>query len=440
MLKDCRIGLFLGALLFALAGCADKKDGSASCMNQLNAEQYQSVAENTNCSNYERASGYLGLAGMSFSNFMKKGASDNLTKTLTISKLDNASDYSTGTRNYITKALCLVGPDNLTSSSRCTGLTASGSRGLPEREISFFGLLGDMIYVNYGVLDNDSNGTITKTETDNFTSLNTSGVNSGSNDTTIKSSSPNYEIITNSTRLIYNDNLSYCYSYQDNYTTTPTSSTDPVTSNNCSSFILPTSKISEIRPIFKLDNMTDITGGADLTPVTTLVSEITSISTSLNNELSNIGLSDNSSLRTSLTEGLSKIDNGGFKSDGTTVCGPAVALDVFYLLVKDAADNSTSSTPSNLHTKNLIGLNDLKNSVNSSVDITNSTGISGITYNYARLIYAKNLAGTTYSDSYESAHTALYNAIKNTRSLGTETSTKGDGKVILKEILCIGDN
>ena len=58
MLKDCRIGLFLGALLFALAGCADKKDGSASCMNQLNAEQYQSVAENTNCSNYERASGY----------------------------------------------------------------------------------------------------------------------------------------------------------------------------------------------------------------------------------------------------------------------------------------------------------------------------------------------------------------------------------------------
>ena len=160
MLKDCRIGLFLGALLFALAGCADKKDGSASCMNKLNAEQYQSVAENTNCSNYERASGYLGLAGMSFSNFMKKGATDNLTKTLTISKLDNASDYSKGNRNYITKALCLVGPDNVTSSSRCSGLTASGSRGVPEKEISLFGLIGDLIYVNYGVLDNDSSGTI----------------------------------------------------------------------------------------------------------------------------------------------------------------------------------------------------------------------------------------------------------------------------------------
>ena len=31
-------------------------------------------------------------------------------------------------------------------------------------------------------------------------------------------------------------------------------------------------------------------------------------------------------------------------------------------------------------------------------------------------------------------------AIKNTRSLRTETSTKGDGKVILRELVCAGDN
>ena len=223
MLKDCRIGLFLGALLLALAGCADKKDGSASCMIQLNAEQYQSVAENTNCSNYERASGYLGLAGMSFSNFMKKGATDNLTKTLTISKLDNASDYSKGTRNYITKALCLVGPDNLTSSSRCTGLTASGSRGVPEREISFFGLLGDMIYVNYGVLDNDSNGVISSTESSNFSNLtNKDYFNSSGNGTTIKSDNNTWEVITSSNRYVYSNDRTKCYTFVDNYTTYPT--------------------------------------------------------------------------------------------------------------------------------------------------------------------------------------------------------------------------
>mgnify|MGYP001315454469 CR=1 FL=1 len=105
--------LFLKALIIILSGCSDKKDSASSCLTQLDAEQYQAVAENTNCSNYHRASGYLGMAGMTASNFMKKGASDNLTKTLTISKLDNASDYSKGTRNYITRALCLVSVDNI---------------------------------------------------------------------------------------------------------------------------------------------------------------------------------------------------------------------------------------------------------------------------------------------------------------------------------------
>ena len=305
MLKDCRIGLFLGALLFALAGCADKKDGSASCMNQLNAEQYQSVAENTNCSNYERASGYLGLAGMSFSNFMKKGATDNLTKTLTISKLDNASDYSTGTRNYITKSLCLVGPDNLTSSSRCTGLTASGSRGVPEREISFFGLLGDMIYVNYGVLDNDSNGTITSGETSSFSSMESSAT------TTIYRNNITYEIIAGTNVYIASDNFtssittSACLDYTDNYTAFPTGSNKDLL---CASINGLTS--AEIRPIYKVDNMTDISGGSVGDNITAIVSEFSSLSLNLDSELEAIGLSSDSSLRKSLTEGLNKIDKG----------------------------------------------------------------------------------------------------------------------------------
>jgi len=427
MLKDCRIGLFLGALLFALVGCADKKDSSGSCMNQLNAEQYQSVAENTNCSNYERASGYLGLAGMSFSNFMKKGASDNLTKTLTISKLDNASDYSKGTRNYITRALCLVGPDNITSSSRCTGLTASGSRGVPEREISFFGLLGDMIYVNYGMIDNDSNGKISTEESNNFTNLQ-SGFNSSGGGTDLKTTNHNWEIISSGNRYVLDNTTTKCHQFVDNYTTTPTA--------NCSSSVI--TNITEIRPIYKLDNMSDITGGGSIDNVTNLVDELTSLSDNLDAELAKIGLSDNSSLRTSLMEGLRKLDNGGFKSDGKTTCAGAAALDVVYLLVKDAADNTTSSTPSNLHDLNLISLTDLTSSVDSNATTTNP--YSGVTMDKVRLIYASNTSKTTYTDSYEAAYPSMQIAIKNTRSLGTETSTKGDGKVILRELVCAGDN
>ena len=396
MLKDCRIGLFLGALLFALAGCADKKDGSASCMNQLNAEQYQSVAENTNCSNYERASGYLGLAGMSFSNFMKKGATDNLTKTLTISKLDNASDYSTGTRNYITKALCLVGPDNITSSSRCTGLTASGSRGVPEREISFFGLLGDMIYVNYGVLDNDSNGTITSGETSSFSSMESSAT------TTIYTDNITYEIIAGTSVYIASDNFtssittSACLDYTDNYTAVPTGSNKD---RLCASISGLTS--AEIRPIYKVDNMTDISGGSVGDSITAMVSEFSSLSLNLDSELEAIGLSSDSSLRKSLTEGLSKIDNGGFKSHGDN-CDAAKAFDVVYLLVKDAADNTTTSAE--LKNKNLVSFSDLIGSVDSSINKpTMPSGYSGVTIDKARFIYADNSSDNSILTSYEAA-------------------------------------
>ena len=133
-------------MTLAMFGCSDKKDFSSSCLNQLNEEKYQQVAENSNCSNYHRGSGYLGMAGMSFSNFLKKGAADNLTNTLGIQSLDNASHYSAGNRDYITKALCLVGSDNFTNSSRCSGYERrSGSRTNYDMEISLFGLIGDMI-------------------------------------------------------------------------------------------------------------------------------------------------------------------------------------------------------------------------------------------------------------------------------------------------------
>ena len=435
MLKDCRIGLFLGALLFALAGCADKKDGSASCMNQLNAEQYQSVAENTNCSNYERASGYLGMAGMSFSNFMKKGATDNLTKTLTISKLDNASDYSTGTRNYITKALCLVGPDNITSSSRCTGLTASVSRGVPEREISFFSLLGDMIYVNYGVLDNDSNGTITSAETSSFSSMESSAT------TTIYTDNITYEIIAGTSVYIASDNFtssiltSKCLAYSDNYTAVPTDS--DLSCNSISNLAS-----AEIRPIYKVDNMTDISGGSVGDSITAMVSEFSSLSLNLDSELEAIGLKSDSSLRKSLTEGLSKIDNGGLNSSGDN-CSAAKVFDTVALLVKDAADNTTTSAE--LKNKNLVSFSDLIGSVDSSINKpTMPSGYSGVTIDKARFIWDSNSSdNSSWTDFYNNAYSDandLKSTITNIRKFGTTTSTKGDGKVIFRELICIGEN
>ena len=442
------IHIILVLMTFAMVGCSDKKDSSSSCLNQLNEEKYQQVAENSNCSNYHRGSAYLGMAGMSFSNFLKKGASDNLTKTLGIQSLDNASHYSAGNRDYITKALCLVGSDNFTSSSRCSGYEKrSGSRTNYDMEISLFGLIGDMIYVNYGILDANLDGTISTTETNNFSALSTSSVGNDGTGTTLDSDSFTWEAITSSTRYIYNDNLSYCLEFSDNFTVRPSSSNTKNYNSilkideDCPNYL---SSITDLRPIIKLDNMTDITGdnSTALQDKITMVSELSLISTNLNLELGNIGLEDNSSLRSSLTEGLQKLDNGG-TSDNGSVCTPAQALDVVYLLVKDAADNSSLSNSTDLHNKNLISLTNLTSSVNSGFDTSEIDSFSaavGVDVTNVRLIYADNESGGSYTDSFEAAHSKLYKAIKNTRSLGTETSSKGDGKVIFRELICIAEN
>ena len=97
-----------------------------------------------------------------FANFLKTGATDNLTKTLGISKLSSPTDYTTGNRGFVTKALCLVGANTFVTSSRCNG--SSRTRSTDELEISMFANIADFIYLNYGVLDNDSNGTLSDTE------------------------------------------------------------------------------------------------------------------------------------------------------------------------------------------------------------------------------------------------------------------------------------
>lgn len=417
---------FLLLLILLLTACADKKESTQSCAVQLDEEKYSTVAANTNCSNYERASGYLGQAGVSFANFLKKGATDNLTKTLGISKLTSATDYAVGNRGYVTNALCLIGANSILTSSRCNG--SSRSRTNEEIEISMFANIADMIYLNYGMLDNDSNGTVSSIEVNNFSKLNTSAVNSSGGGTTISAYS-RYEVVAGSTSYISNSDMSKCVTYADNYVL------DPSSGSNCAAKAVTDGvTITEIRPIFKLESMTDISGGGSLTSKITMVSELTSISNALDGDFAALGISTTNSLRKSLSDGLSKLDNGAkAKNDG--ICTAAATYDVLYLLVKNPADNSTSS--SDLKSKNLLSLTDLTSSVDSSLS---AVTVSGLAMTQARLIYATDSPATTYTDSYEKAESNLYTAIKNMRSLGVETAVKGDGKVSFREVICIGEN
>jgi len=416
--------LLLCFLPFTLASCGDKKESAQSCSVQLDEQKYSKVSENENCSNYERASGYLGQAGVSFANFLKTGATDNLTKTLGISKLSSPTDYTTGNRGYVTKAQCLIGSDTIFTSRSCPdGTRRSGST--DELEISMFANIADFIYLNYGVLDNDSNGTISSSESSGFTKLQTEGISIEGLGTGLVAYN-RFEVVAGSTSYIADSDLNPCVPYTDNYTVDPSTG-----STNCLTLL---TSITEIRPIFKLDSMIDITGGGDLSNRISMVSELTTISTALDGDFTSLGISSDNSVRKSLTAGLKKLDNGAKDNNPTEneACQAVALFDVMFLLVKNASDNSTTS--SELKSKNLISFTDLTTSVDSTLS---ATTVNALPITHARIVYASS---SGYTDSYEKAESSLYEAMKNTRSLGTDDSIKGDGKVTFRELICVAEN
>jgi len=418
--------LLLFFLQFTLASCGDKKESAQSCSVQLDEQKYSTVAENENCTNYERASGYLGQAGVSFANFLKSGATDNLTKTLGISKLSSPNDYTTGNRGYVTKAQCLIGANTIVDSNRCLG--DNRSRSNDEIEISMFANIVDLMYLSYGVIDNDSNDTISANEIRSFTSLDTSGVNSSGGGTSL-SSYNRFEVVAGSMSYIADSDLSPCVAYTDNYVVNPEDGDD----DTCLRLLVE-GKITELRPIFKLDSIHDITGG-DLTDRINMVNELSTISNSLVEDFAKLEIGSENSVRKQLTAGLSKLDNGAKAKDNET-CEKVGIFDVIFLLSLKPGDNST--TPTELKDRNLLSYETLTTSIdNRSSAIT----VSELPMTNIRLVYAKdNSTPTTYTDSYEEAESSLYTAIKNTRSLGTDASVKGDGKISFRELICWDEN
>ena len=419
--------LLLFFLQFTLTSCGDKKESAQSCSIQLDEQKYSTVAENENCTNYERASGYLGQAGVSFANFLKSGAIDNLTKTLGISKLSSPNDYTTGNRGYVTKAQCLVGADTIVTSSRCNGSTRSRSN--DELEISMFANIVDLMYLSYGVIDNDSNDTISADETRSFTSLDRSVEVNSSGGGTGLSSYNRFEVVAGSMSYIADSDLSPCVAYTDNYVVEPDRGDDTTCLR-----LLAEGKITELRPIFKLDSLHDITGG-DLTDRINMVNELSTISNSLVEDFTTLEIGSENSVRKQLTAGLSKLDNGAKAKDNET-CEKVGIFDVIFLLSLKPGDNST--TPTELKDRNLLSYETLTTSIdNSSSAIT----VSELPMTNIRLVYAiDNSTPTTYTDSYEEAESSLYTAIKNTRSLGTDASVKGDGKISFRELICWDEN
>ena len=300
-----------------------------------------------------------------------------------------------------------------------------------------FANIADFLYLNYGVLDNNSDGTITSEESAAFTALKTDGISVAGLGTGL-SAYNRYEVVAGDSHYIANQDLSKCVAYVDKYTV------DPSTGDATCATLQAAGSVTELRPIYKLDNMTDITFGGDLLTLVSMVSELSMISTALSSDFEELGISSDNSIRKDLTEALNKIDNGAKDNNPTEdqACLAVTLFDVIFLLVKNASDNSTTSTE--LKSGNLISTANLLTAVDSSLSLyQNSTieaALSSLPIQSARIVYATDNPATTYTDSYEAAESSLYTAIANTRSLGTEDSVKSDGKVTFRELICVAEN
>jgi hypothetical protein len=299
-----------------------------------------------------------------------------------------------------------------------------------------FANIADFIYLNYGVLDNDSNGNISSTESSGFTNLQTTGISVDGSGTGLATYN-NYEVVAGINHYIANSDLSSCDTYINDFTVNSSSGLDCVTKA-----ALDGATISEIRPIFKLDSMRDITQGETLNTLVSMVSELSMISNALSSDFDSLGISSENSVRKQLTSAMSKLDNGAKSNNPTAnaACTAVALFDVMFLLVKNAADNST--TPYGYKSANLISTADLINAVDKSlVDKLLPAGASdamkALPMKSARIVYATS---SGYTDSYEKAESSLYEAMKNTRSLGTDDSIKGDGIVTFRELICVAEN
>jgi hypothetical protein len=246
-----------------------------------------------------------------------------------------------------------------------------------------------------------------------------------------------FEVVAGSSTYIAKSDMSECVPYTDNYTV------DPSGGDNTCLLLQAAGSVTELRPIFKLDNMTDITGGGTLNTLVSMVSELSMISSALSSDFDSVGISSENSVRKQLTLGLGKLDNGAKDNNpmANAACSAVILFDVMFLLVKNAADNST--TVSELKSGNLINTADLINAVDGSLSLLPagaSDVINALPMKSARIVYASSTDSSGYTDSYEKAESSLYEAMKNTRSLGTEDSIKGDGKVTFRELICVAEN
>ena len=429
--KNWMIGALLVGLS-SLAGCASA-DKDTSCTQRLDEKSFVSVSEDTSCSDYQRASAYLGRAGFLFENFLKSDAADNYRSTLGVASSVTSWDTWEG-KTYYQNAMQLSGDE--------TGDQYEGvSRANDLIEIHLFSSLGAMLAELYIGIDTDADGTFAQTEINTLTNIRSSSDSAyGKNDI----STTNWlQIVNSGTVYLVNTSTGACYTdstYAGISGVNGASGSTTVGAGDCAALTGTVSgSCAIVATVTDVQNMFLTTVSASSNSVLTLTESIVAFNSRLNADMAALGLGSDSSLTSDSTGQIDSIDNGGTCSNSTTT-------EVNQLLTLVNSSSSTSKTSYSSYNK--VKASSLSSSSDNSLTIPSSFSYGAVTFSCtnssdmdARLVFQTSTSGTyaayygTASDSIKNTFTSLAN-YQLDASGTTKASVKGDGIISFSELLC----
>ncbi|MDX2470118.1 MAG: hypothetical protein QNL04_06025, partial [SAR324 cluster bacterium] len=411
-------------------------DSSSDCVTALDNREFASVSENTSCSDYQRASAYLGRAGFLFQNFLASGASSNYRHALGIA--DSVTVYSTSDqKTYYEAASVLSGED---TGDNYDGLTRSNAL----IEIHYFTSLAALMGQTYIELDQDANGTISESEKNDYSKVRDADDSDlGTND--ITTTDYLQMTFTNGSVALIDTVNGYCYNdteaegvyFSNGNTTTYSSGACAKAANGDSGKCAVIAEVDDIQDMFT----ESISAGSG--NVTSLTTGFVSGLDTMDTDLDALGVPSDSDLREALNDFKDLMDNGG-SCTSDTMTEVQQLLD----LIDVSQATELTSGDSVLYTNiNKIPVSTLSGASDGTVAEADSSGYSCSGSMKARLVFL-HPDGTYYpyytpSSTTDQASSGIYGTFNSLTNIQLDSdgvkkaNTAGDEIVSFQELLCM---
>jgi hypothetical protein len=424
--------LAMGAVLFLLSGCAEESvDEAADCQTQLDNRNFQVVADNAACSNYERGSAELSLAGFLFENFLKEDADSNFPSALNLTPTGCAitgTDAETGAYDSTYQQHFMRAQYWSRTKPADDGITRDNA----TIEISYFSTLGEIISETYCQVDSNLDGTITEAENLSYTKINIAGANVGSSD--LDTSLEFYQIIVGGVGALQGPWLCDATDCAADltYEGVPGAGNTETVVN-----LVATGDIAAVSAIVSVESLQQLfdpaASPAEISRPYDFLSMYANRANLLLVDLTALGVSEDDDLYENVSGSVGAMDNGGTCSNSS-----AQVLGLLTTIVQNAAPPGTTD----FETYNLLNTSDIPQIDTGEGILTCPVCPAGVTMK-VRLIFNDGAGGDT--GLYVNADTPIAETLTNLATLSFDESgdpipiVAGDEKIALQELLCLDE-